>query len=411
MTHVIPLDQLAPDATRPASDSSVSQATDPLTTHSPATIAALYAHIPFCFHKCHYCDFYSLVEPANSPHDRQKQFTHRLTSELHWRAAQTDLRPRTLFIGGGTPTLLRPPLWESLLDTLHQTRITQNVQEFTVEANPETVTPNLMTLLATAGVNRVSIGAQSFDPHLLHALERWHDPANVAHAVHTVRTAGISNINLDLIFAIPGQTLDTLHADLHAALALEPDHISFYNLTYEPNTPMTARLKNGAITPVPEHLEQQMYEYLLDELEAAGYEHYEVSNWAKPSRRCKHNLSYWTNDNWLGVGPAAASHVNGHRWKNAPHLGRYLASQDQPPTADHEHLPTARSVGEQLMLRLRLIDGVPHTWLDDHLPHDDPRHGAITRFTSAELLERTDTHLRLTRRGLFVADALIQELL
>lgn len=372
----------------------------------PATLDGLYIHVPFCFHKCHYCDFYSLVDSG----DRQAVFVRRLIEELEWSSQRHDLRPRTIFVGGGTPTLLRPELWQDLLEALRRLGTTSNVQEFTVEANPETVTPGLMTTLARGGVNRVSIGAQSFHSALLKTLERWHEPTSVGRAAGYVRDAGIENVNLDLIFAVPGQTLDMLNADLDSALGLGPTHVSCYGLTYEPNTAMTTRLRLGQFAPAPEELEKQMYETVMDRLAGAGFEHYEISNWAQPGRRCAHNLMYWTNDNWLGVGPSAASHVAGHRWKNAAHLGRYL-SQTPPPTSDHEQLSPGRSVGEQLMLRLRLREGVTRSWLEKHLAPDDPRRRTITELIQVGMLEWTDTHLRLTRRGLFVADPVIAKLL
>ncbi|MCX5659186.1 MAG: radical SAM family heme chaperone HemW [Planctomycetota bacterium] len=399
---------------------------------------ALYIHIPFCFHKCHYCDFYSIVDDSPAG-DRQEVFTDRLITELRLRAGQMSLRPLTIFIGGGTPTLLRPALWTRLLACLADLGIPDNVREWTVEANPETVTPELMGLLAAGGVNRVSLGAQSFQPELLKTLERWHDPANVARAAAMVRDAGIRNYNLDLIFAIPGQTLETLKADIDAALALEPTHISCYGLTYEPNTAMTKRLELGQFKPMPEETERAMYELVLDKLAAAGFEQYEVSNFGRraawrgetpatlthdesgdtlggelgagPAYRCRHNLVYWTNGNWLGVGPSAASHVDGYRWKNQAHLGKYLDSKAEPPIVDLEHLPAERRTGELLMLRLRLRRGAPEAWLRANLGSEDPRWKTIDYLREIGMLEWGEGHLRLTRKGLFVADAVIRELL
>lgn len=348
-------------------------------------------------------------------------------AELHHWARKTTLRPATIFIGGGTPTLLRPELWQRLLATLTDLGILESAREFTVEANPETVTPELLRLLHQGGVNRLSIGAQSFDPLLLKALERWHEPANVARAVAAARDAGFDNLSLDLIFAIPGQTMAMLDADLDQALALEPDHLSYYGLTYEPNTAMTQRLRMGQFQPAPEELERDMYARLLDRLDAAGFEQYEISNWARraprlagdasggkcPSRdnRCRHNLAYWKNANWLGMGPGAASHVEGRRWKNQPHLGGYLAATDQPPVVDDETLPAEQRIGELLMLGLRLRQGVTLDWLAQNLPADDPRHQTIYELIGLRMLQRTADSLRLTRAGLFVADAVIARLL
>ncbi|MEM9416149.1 MAG: coproporphyrinogen-III oxidase family protein, partial [Planctomycetota bacterium] len=264
----------------------------------------MYFHLPFCFHKCHYCDFYSVVDPPNTTqpgeNDRQPALTQALIAEIQRRASQAEFRPRTIFVGGGTPTYLRPELWAQLLHTLRQVgwlpdsgptgvspadrgagTLPVDAPEFTVEANPETVTAELMQQLAAGGVNRVSIGAQSFDNASLKQLERWHDPESVPRAVQYCRDAGIHNLSLDLIFAIPGQTLAMLERDLDALLALEPTHLSTYGLTYEPNTPLTAKLRVGQISRIDEDLERDMFELVLNKLEAAGFEHYEVSNWAK----------------------------------------------------------------------------------------------------------------------------------
>ncbi len=406
-------------------------------------VDALYLHLPFCFHKCHYCDFYSVVEQPG--HDRQAAFTAALIAELRgWAEHLDSLHPRTIFAGGGTPTYLRAELWTVLLDAMHELGLLDRCEEFTVEANPETVTAELMQQLAAGGVNRVSIGAQSFQRESLAALERWHDPDNVPRAVDACRAAGLNNFSLDLIFAIPGQTLAMLDDDLSRLIALQPKHLSTYGLTYEPNTALTARLRVGKVTPIDEDTQRDMYAHVLERLEHHGFEHYEVSNWArkelgvgdwdlaadasdggdratppnpqsqnpKPHRfRCAHNLAYWQNQNWLGLGPAAASHIDAKRWRNSPNLATYLASAPTPATEDHEQLPEHERLGERLMLGLRLSDGLPLDWIDTHLPTTDRRRDAINEMIGIDMLERTPTHLRLTRRGLFVADSVIAKLL
>lgn len=397
----------------------------------------LYVHVPFCFHKCHYCDFYSIVDDR----DRQGAFARRLADELR-ALGGLDAGPlQTLFVGGGTPTLLAAGLWRTLLGALHDAFSLAPHAEFTVEANPETVDAHVLDALVSGGVNRLSIGAQSFNAQHLKTLERWHDPRKVAAAVEAARRAGIARINLDLIFGIPGQSLDHWDADLEAALALGPTHLSCYGLTYEPNTAMTQKVQLGRVTPLDDHLEAAMYRHTIDKLAAAGYEHYEISNWAKrpaepapgsdpgprghgpddshaSSHRCRHNLMYWRNGQWLAAGPGAAGHVAGVRWKNQPHLGRYLAHDANGAPVDPvsvERLSPDASLGEQLMLRLRLIDGVPIDWL--HRP--DPRladrlasrRPTIERLIADGLLERTASHVRLSPRGLMLADSVIGELL
>lgn len=371
---------------------------------------AAYIHVPFCFHKCHYCDFYSIVDSR----DRQGVFTDRLIAELQSAAELLPSNMETVFVGGGTPTLLAVEHWRRLLQEIHSSLIHSRAVEFTVEANPETITPELAGTLAQGGVNRISIGAQSFNPIHLKTLERWHDPKNVSRAMAHFRDAGIASINLDLIFAVPGQSLDDWLRDLDVALSLEPAHLSCYGLTYEPNTPLTKKMQMGAVTPVDEALEAQMYVATMDRLADAGYEHYEVSAWAKPGRRCAHNLIYWTNSNWWPFGPSASGHINGTRWKNVPRLGEYLDYGPLPRIQDVERLDEDGRIGEELMLGLRLIEGIERTRLERLLragARATTRREAIERFARDGLLERTADRLRFTRDGLLLADTVLKELI
>ncbi|MEM6332081.1 MAG: radical SAM family heme chaperone HemW [Planctomycetota bacterium] len=370
-------------------------------------MTGLYVHVPFCVHKCGYCDFYSVTGRL----DRQRAWLDAVLGEFDARRAALDLRPATIFVGGGTPTLLDRPLWVELLAALRDRLDLSELAEFTVEANPETVTPELLATLRAGGVDRVSIGCQSFQPDLLATLERSHNPASVRAAVDAARAAGIGQVSLDLIYAVPGQTLAQLDADLDALLALTPDHLSCYSLIFEPGTALTAKRDLGRIAPADNDLEAAMFARVIDRLADAGYEHYEVSNWAQPGRACRHNLGYWTNANWLGLGPAAASHVDGLRWKNLPKLERYLDRPGDPPVTDIERLDPDASVGEALMLGLRLRAGVALDWLDAHLPADSERRRTIDRYVDAGLMQRDDQRLSLTPRGLMVADTLLAELL
>lgn len=381
-----------------------------LSIRSPETAAAfagLYVHVPFCFHKCHYCDFYSIVDDR----DRQGAFVRRLSDELAWWCDREELRPATIFVGGGTPTLLSAEGWHRLLGALGDHGVLQNVAEFTVEANPETLTPALLKVLTGGGVNRMSIGAQSFDPVLLKALERWHDPASVARAVALARDAELTNINLDLIIAIPGQSEGQLHHDLDAAVALRPRHLSCYSLTFEPGTPLEQRRRLGRIDPADEETQRRFYEQVMARLAAEGFEHYEISNWSRPGRRCEHNLLYWRNGPWLGLGPSAASHRAGRRWKNAPHLGRYLASVGPAPVSEEETLTPDGRIGEQFMLGLRLTEGVEWSWVQRHAPPADRRRGEIDRLLALGMLQRSATHLRLSDEGRLLADSVLAALL
>jgi oxygen-independent coproporphyrinogen-3 oxidase len=399
-------------------------------------VAGLYLHVPFCFHKCHYCDFYSIVDD----HDRQAAFADRMVQELHASAPLLRGPIQTIFVGGGTPTLLRAELWRKILAALHAAVDLSGLEEFTIEANPETVTPGLLEVLVAGGVNRMSIGAQSFNPVHLKTLERWHDPANVGKALAMARAAGIGNVNLDLIFAVPGQTLAEWRDDMGQALALGPDHLSCYSLMFESNTPLTQKLKMGLVEKCDEDLEAEMFRATIDTITAAGFEHYEVSNFAKletrnselgseapptaslpslassaslalknPSFRCRHNLLYWLNENWHAIGPSASGHLDGVRWKNTPHLGKYLATTGGAPIQDVEKLNADASIGEQLMLRLRLLEGAPTAWLDSKL--NERRRAAFDKMVADGLLEPAGERVRLTPRGLMIADSVFTELL
>ncbi len=375
----------------------------------------VYVHVPFCLHKCHYCDFYSIAGDGDGGRrDRRGVFVQRLIEEI--RASAVFLGPpiETIFFGGGTPTLLPSGLWKDLLAALrdHQPRAADC--ELTVEANPETVDEPLVEALVAGGVNRLSIGAQSFDPRHLRTLERRHDPARVVRSVQIARRGGVANINIDLIFGIPGQTLAQWLEDLQEVLALEPTHLSCYALSYESNTPLTAKLRAGRINRIDEDLEARMYEAVIDRLAAAGFEHYEISSWARPGRRCRHNLLYWRNDQWWPLGPAAAGHVAGVRWKNVPHLGRYLREGPLPAITDVERLDEDGRIGEELMLRLRLIEGIECGLLEQLLAagaRGCERGVAIRRHTAAGNLQRSNDRLRLTRHGLLVADSVLADLL
>ncbi len=370
----------------------------------------LYVHVPFCVHKCHYCDFYSLVDTR----DRQAAFTARLIAEIRASTRWLTRPLETIFVGGGTPTLLADGHWTDLLAALRACVPLGSAPEFTVEANPETVTSSLLDVLAAGGVNRLSIGAQSFHPQRLETLERRHDPANVRRSVRLARSAGIDDVNIDLIFGIPGETLDEWRADLEAALALDPSHLSCYGLMYEPGTPLAAKLRAGRIRRVGQDLEAAMYESAMDTLQRAGFEHYEISNWARPGRRCRHNLLYWSNASWWPLGPSASGHVGGVRWKNIARLADYLEVGPLPPVVDVERLDDDGRVGEMLMLGLRLIDGIEQEHVDDllasgHRGHD--RDAAVRRHLASGLLERCDGRLKLTRHGLLLADTVLADLI
>lgn len=387
----------------------------PRPTLSPASPSptALYVHVPFCFHKCHYCDFYSLVDTQ----DRQDAFADALTAELADLAPLAPAPLTSLFVGGGTPTLLRADLWERLLDAVHTLFGLGNETEFTVECNPETASAELFAVLARGGVNRLSIGAQSFDPRHLKTLERWHDPASVPRTVDLARAAGITRTSADLIFAVPGQTLDEWQRDLRTAIDLGVEHVSAYALTFEPGTAMTARRDRGEVTPADHDLEAEMFVAAADTLRAHGYERYEISNFARPGAACRHNLAYWRQEQWLAAGPSAAAHVQGWRWKNAPNLRAWMdgAHEGSPPVIDLEPPDPARALAERIMTGLRLTEGLDADSLRV------PAHGlgceaalveAAARMDGAGWLEHASgERWRLTEAGVLMGDHVAGELM
>lgn len=374
-----------------------------------ADVSSLYIHVPFCFHKCHYCDFYSLVDTR----DRQPAFVARLIDEL--RALRPWAAPlRTIFVGGGTPSLLAVPLWEELLACLSSTFDLSQLSEFTVECNPETVTPGLAAALASGGVTRLSMGAQSFDRAHLKTLERWHDPDKVPEALETARVAGIARASIDLIFGIPGQSVADWERDLRTALSLELSHLSCYNLTYEPGTAMTARLSRGQVTQAPEDDEVEMFRLTPALLAASGLRRYEVSNFAAPGDECRHNLVYWRQGQWLAAGPSASGHVAGTRWKNAPRLDDYLSRNESgfAPAVDVEPPDPVRALAEVLMTGLRLSEGLGTEPILTRAEQLAP--GAADRLQHtadaarrAGLLEPETDVWRLSEPGLLVSQSVI----
>lgn len=373
----------------------------------------LYIHVPFCFHKCHYCDFYSFVDNR----DRQAPFTDALLKQLE-RQSEFAAPLRTIFVGGGTPSLLAVELWSKLLSALDRYLDLSALQEFTVECNPETVTPELMQQFAegvgSARVNRVSIGAQTFDREHLKALERWHEPDNVERAVDLAHRAGIPHRSVDLIYAIPGQTLDDVCADLDIATRMSVDHISAYALTYEPKTALTKRMELGHFQPTPDDLEADMFDLVHSKLHDTGYARYEVSNFAaSDDARSKHNLAYWKQRDWLALGPSASGHLAGVRWKNVPRLTDWMdavsSMNGECPVHDLESQDEQRALAELLMTGLRLTDGLHASDVfgaADALGVRSALEEALLPHIERGHLELTQTVLRCTEVGLRHADGI-----
>lgn len=377
-------------------------------------VPGLYVHIPFCFHKCHYCDFYSITR--QSP-ERMKLFVDLVLEQAdHWIDTGGPLvRPKTVFFGGGTPTLLPLDEMRRLLAGLQLRFDFSQCEEWTVEANPATVTDEYCRLLRDGGVNRLSFGAQSFDPADLAMLERHHHPDDVFKSVELARQAGFERLNLDLIYAICEQTLDSWSRSLETAISIGTEHLSCYGLTYEPNTPLAVLKRLGRLRGVEEEVELDMARLTQRRLTAAGLPPYEISNFSQPGAECRHNLLYWNGGDYLGLGPSAASHVQGWRWRNHPHLGEWeRAIQSANSSAiEVEHLLVRRRAGELAMLCLRLSRGLVYQDIFDRFGLEaqsifaDP----IERLSRLGLIETTGQIARLTESGWAVADSVAAEFL
>jgi oxygen-independent coproporphyrinogen-3 oxidase len=371
---------------------------------------AAYVHIPFCAHKCGYCDFAS-VAGLDSLAGR---YLSALERELSLRLAEPQ-SVDTLFVGGGTPTQLEPRLLERLMTLLRRWLPLSPGGEWTVEANPNTLDATKVGILADAGVGRISLGAQSFDPNALKVLERNHHPGDVSRAVELI-TRRFRSWSLDLIFGVPGSSLSSWLSDLDAALALAPAHLSCYGLVYEKGTPLWKSLVRGQVQPLDEDLERTMYEATIDRLEAAGLAMYEISNFARPGAECRHNLVYWANEPYFGFGLGAARYLDHVRASNTRDLSAYLRRLESGlvPTGPSEQLPPEARARETAILNLRRtrlgIDRAEFT-ARTGFQLDDLCGPALERHRQAGLIVDDHRRVRLSRAGLFLADTVMADLL
>ncbi|GAA5032173.1 radical SAM family heme chaperone HemW [Microbacterium fluvii] len=374
---------------------------------------SVYLHVPFCRVRCGYCDFntYTATELRGA---RQDAYADTLLQEVALARAVLEaagpLRPaETVFFGGGTPTLLPAGDLGRMLAGVRDAFALAPGAEVTVEANPDTVTGAVAEELAAAGVTRLSIGMQSAVPHVLAALDRTHDPANVATAVAAARSAGL-DVSVDLIYGAPGESLDDWRASVETAVALEPDHISAYALIIEEGTKLARRISRGEVDAPDDDLQADMYELVDDLLETAGFGWYEVSNWARDdAHRSRHNLAYWRGADWWGFGPGAHSHIGGLRFWNVKHPAAYaqrLAAGTSPAAARERPDAAARAL-EDVLLRSRIREGLPISEIADD------RRTAVAGLIADGLVEAPAAlrgRIVLTRRGRLLADAVVRAL-
>jgi oxygen-independent coproporphyrinogen-3 oxidase len=374
---------------------------------------SLYLHIPFCVRHCAYCDFNTYVEKTRSAVVVETveaicRDIERTAQEIEREAGQGRRPVPTVFFGGGTPTFLSGDQLTRLLCTVRDHFDVQPDAEISSEANPGSSDAAKFAAMRAAGFTRLSIGVQSFDDRLLVALDRFHTSGEAESAFQAARAAGFTNLNLDLMFGLPKQTPALWHATLERALTLQPEHLSLYALTLEPGTRFERLHAGGKLDLPEEDVELAMYERSIRTLTEAGLEHYEVSNFAKSGFRCRHNQVYWRNEEYLGIGPGAVSYLQGRRWKRERLPTRYIqkVAAGADLSVESECLEAKESLGETIMLGLRLREGLPLARIRarfgiDPLVHFAPQ---IARLSAHDLLVQEDDALRLTHRGLLLTN-------
>ncbi len=379
--------------------------------------ASLYFHIPFCHTRCHYCDFntYAGILPLREPYVRALLKEIELAGEMARLADGSPRRSRTIFFGGGTPSLLSVEQVARVLAASRTAFAVDEEAEITLEANPGTLSLERLQGLRAAGVNRLSLGSQSFDADLLRALGRIHSPQEIIQAVLFARQAGFTSINLDFMFGLPDQTMRQWQDTLDEALALRPEHLSLYSLIIEEGTPFATWTAEGRITPGDEDLCADMYEYAEERLRAAGYVNYEISNWSLPGHQCQHNLTYWLNLPYIGMGAGAHSCFGGRRFSDVLDPQEYIRQlkAGQMPVAESHELSRLQEMTETAFLSLRTAMGL-------HLPTFAERFGeSFAQFVGdrlrvvdeAGLLEQTQDWLRLSERGRLLGNEVFFRLL
>jgi len=372
-------------------------------THNPEPIThplSLYLHIPFCKKKCNYCDFVSFAGKENLIDD----YVNTLCDEITFQLTTYNLPFTTVYFGGGTPTLLKPEHFKQILSAISShylpcrqagalpiTRL-----EISIEANPGTVNEKYLAELRKFGINRISIGAQSFNNQHLKYLGRIHNEQDIFNAVKDAKAAGFKNINLDLMFCLPNQTMEEWKDDLSKALSLNPTHLSTYNLQFEKNTPLYKdKDKDKDKNEDREDLDADMFEYTIKTLKENGFDHYEISNFAKPGFECQHNIIYWKNGDYLGVGCGAHSHLNGERWENTSSLNDYILKKK----VSSKQIADTRK--ETIFMGLRLLDGIGQNKFAGFEKEVDDLIGQ-------GLLEKSGNNIKLTGKGLMLANIVFE---
>ena len=374
---------------------------------------ALYIHVPFCRQKCYYCDFISF------PYGREQVQSYLAGLERELKLYSQLLaakRVRTLYFGGGTPSCLSARELAALFALVHRYVPAEHITEATVECNPGTICREKLRVMKGAGINRISLGVQALQDEHLARLGRIHQAGDVYRSYDLLRREGFANVAFDLIFALPGQSLAQWEETLKGVIELAPEHISTYNLTFEEGTPFYRWREEGRLVPPPEELDAAMYQLALEILPAAGYQQYEIANFAKGGRECRHNLTYWHNEAYLGLGPGAHSYDGKRRrWVNESSLEKYLAAlaEGRAPLAASEELTLELEQAEPVILALRLCQGLARSRFQRRFCQDlfEVYAGSLEKLARQELLEVSPQGIRLTKKGLFFANRVFLEFL
>ena len=371
----------------------------------------LYIHIPYCIHKCGYCDFNS--HPIKQ--DEMNHYIDALVAEMkHYAKTYSNTNIiRTIFLGGGTPTTLTVYQLERILKECVSEFTVASDAEITIEANPATIDIEQLKSIRQTGYNRISIGVQSFDKAELKLLDRAHGPEEIHSTVDRARKAGFDNLSLDLMFAVPNQSLSSWESNLNKALEKNPEHLSTYNLTIEQGTAFSKLQSNGKLIMPDDDHQLELYKRTIERLTKKGFHHYEISNFARRGKECKHNITYWENKNTLGLGAGASSYMNGTRFKNINLPAHYIRQVKEKKIAvEHsETLELRQAMGETIMLGLRLLQGISIHQFEKRfqISFINLFRNIISALREKELVIIEKDYLRLSKKGLFWADSVILE--
>ena len=371
-------------------------------------MAGIYIHIPFCKQRCTYCAFYS-----STLYNIKEKYVDALCKEIVMRKDYAgNAIVETIYLGGGTPSTLSIEQLQRICDTIYASYNISATPEVTIECNPDDLTPEFLAQLKQLPFNRISMGVQSFNDTQLKRLGRRHDADKARQAVRNAREAGYDNISIDLIFALPSSTITEWEHDLDNAIALRPDHLSAYNLTYEEGTPLHRALERGDFAELSEEENIEQFQMLIAKLKEAGYRHYEISNFALPGRESRHNSSYWNDTPYIGCGAAAHSYNGTSRQWNIADVKEYINGiESNSPIFEIEELTEEERYNDTILTRLRTAKGIPLEWMTENFCDKLNRH--MQRAAEKEIalgnLKEENAHLSLTEKGIFISDAVRRE--